>query len=89
VSNGSTLIAQSPARESVLKRCSRCKCVEGTRKQSGVVVVFDVNPRNRKRYAKCRSCMKDSDERNAKVSDTNFLGKGKRDWNICQPSSCS
>lgn len=68
VSNGTTLIAQSPSRDSEPKICSRNKCVEGTRKKSGEVVVFDVNPRNQKKYAKCRSCMKDSDETNAKVS---------------------
>jgi hypothetical protein len=67
VSNGSTLIAQSPAGESVLKRCSRHKCVEGTVKKSGVLVVFDVNPKTGNKYAKCRSCMKDGDESNSKV----------------------
>jgi hypothetical protein len=51
VSNGSTLIAQSPARHS----CSKNKCVEGTVK-NGVKVVFDVNPTTCKKYALCRSC---------------------------------
>jgi hypothetical protein len=66
VSNGTTLIAQSPTRTSVTKRCSRCQYFEGARK-SGEVVVFNVNPRNQKKYAKCRSCMKNNDETNAKV----------------------
>jgi hypothetical protein len=55
VSNGSTLIAQSPARDSLPKICSRCKGVERTRKKGGVVV-FDLNPKTGNTYAHCRSC---------------------------------
>ena len=55
VSNGTTLIAQSPTRTSVTKRCSRCRSFEGARR-SGVLVKFDVNPRSGKKYSECRGC---------------------------------
>jgi hypothetical protein len=55
VSNGTTLIAQSPTRTSVTKRCSRCRYFEGARR-SGVLVEFDVNPRSGKKYSECRGC---------------------------------
>ena len=53
--NGTTLIAQSPTRTSVTKRCSRCRYFEEARK-SGVLVEFDVNPRSGKKYSECRGC---------------------------------
>jgi hypothetical protein len=55
VSNGSTLVAQSPAQKKVPKKCSRCRYVEGTRK-SGVLVELDINLKTGKKYACCRSC---------------------------------
>jgi hypothetical protein len=57
----STLIGQSPARESAAKFCVVCKVVEGTLKKSGVVV-FDVNQKTGKKYAKCRKCKAYADE---------------------------
>ena len=56
ISNDSTLMAQSPARESVAKACSRCKRVEGTRTKSGTLVEFDIKPSNGQKFAQCRSC---------------------------------
>ena len=56
VSNGYTLVGQSPSSESVSKICSRCKGVEKTRKKSGVLVVFDLNPKTGKKYSECRGC---------------------------------
>ena len=65
VSNGSTLIAQSPAQKKVPKKCSRCRYVEGTRK-SGVLVEFDINLKTGKKYASCRSCKAWDDTHNPK-----------------------
>jgi hypothetical protein len=56
VSNGSTLVGQSPSSESVSKICSRCKGGVKTRKKSGVLVVFDLNPKTGKKYSECRGC---------------------------------
>jgi hypothetical protein len=61
VSNGTTLIAQSPSRDSEPNICSRNKCVEGTLK-NGALVVFDVNPKTGNKYAKCRKCKAYADE---------------------------
>jgi hypothetical protein len=55
VSNGSTLIGQSPSRDSAPKICSKNKCVEGTLK-NGALVVFDVNSTTGNKYACCRKC---------------------------------
>jgi hypothetical protein len=80
VSNGSTLIGQSPARESAAKVCPVCKGVEGMRKKSGVFVEFDVNPKNGKKYAQFQKCKAYNDEiknarKNGKVSYPNNPAK--------------
>jgi hypothetical protein len=62
VSNGSTLVGQSPSSESVLKRCSRCRCIEGSRKKSGVLVEFDLNSKTGKMYSSCQRCKAYADE---------------------------
>ncbi len=55
VSNASTLIQESPGQKTVPKKCSRCRYVEGTRK-SGVLVLFDTNPKTDRKYSECRGC---------------------------------
>ncbi len=68
VTKAYTPIPQSTARASVVKKCARCKLVEGTLMKSGVTVIFDENPRNGTTYATCRRCKKYLDESHAKVS---------------------
>ncbi len=65
VSNGSTLIGQSP-RESLPKICSRNKCVEGTRK-SGVLITFS-QKKGGSLYKVCDVCRMHSNAKNPKTN---------------------
>ena len=67
VSNAATLIQESPGQKTVPKKCSRCRYVEGTRR-NGVLVLFDINLKTGKKYASCRSCKAYNDTHNPKNS---------------------
>lgn len=69
VSNASTLIDESPRPETTLKKCVTCKKIEWSRNRRGVLVVFDLNPKNDKKFAKCQNCKAYNDDiTNCKVS---------------------